>query len=194
MDANYLKQSVGPLLADALASLYAYGIDTHNDPFHPHKDPISFIGKYFLEFDNAHKSASEYDVEHNKLKELQEKLNLQGMIYKMDQRQLVSDLQKALNEREIQKQLKFQREKEEERLRIEAEAAELAAAEQAALEASQAEAMEKDAPQVELADGTIVEGDESVKKLGDKQPTIEGKIAEEEEIVEAQEPQEPALA
>lgn len=49
MEANYLKQHVGKELTAALSALYNYGLNTHSDTSHPHKDPISFIARHLLE-------------------------------------------------------------------------------------------------------------------------------------------------
>lgn len=67
MDANYLKQTVGPLLASALSALITYGYDsTSSGP--RGFDAITFIGEYLLHHDKSQKKIEE---DHKRRAELQ---------------------------------------------------------------------------------------------------------------------------
>lgn len=67
MDTNYLKQTVGPILSSALASLITYGYDsTSAGP--RGLDAITFIGEYLLHHDESLKKVA---VAHKQRAELQ---------------------------------------------------------------------------------------------------------------------------
>ncbi|KAI8827099.1 uncharacterized protein EV422DRAFT_25880 [Fimicolochytrium jonesii] len=57
MDADYLKQTVGPLVASALSSLVTYGYDATASYPRGH-DPITFIAEYLIHHDKAAKNVA----------------------------------------------------------------------------------------------------------------------------------------
>lgn len=130
MDSQYLKSSVGPILASALTQLYAYGINTHDDPTHPHRDPIGFLGRYLLDYDAALKDMARDAAQKQHLDSLQRQIAATSAHYKDNWGAVVGQLDVFLSQRELEKEMKL-------KMAAEAEA-QAAAAEQARLEAEEA--------------------------------------------------------
>ncbi|KAJ3379065.1 hypothetical protein HDU92_006926 [Lobulomyces angularis] len=176
MEANYLRQSVGPVLADAFASLYAHGIDSHNDPTHPHKDPIGFVGRYLLEHDRVQKESALAILKKQPLLELQKLLAEKKVEYSFIRNQTYNELKRTLEERETRKEEEKKRLEDElqEKLRLETEET------IRNLTAPKEDTEEKETIEVKdiKENKDIEEEDEEEEGLNEKEELVEDSLAE----------------
>ncbi|KAI9095157.1 hypothetical protein DFS34DRAFT_626873 [Phlyctochytrium arcticum] len=91
MDTNYLKQTVGPLLSSALASLVTYGYDTSSSG--PRGlDAISFLGEYLLNHAEAQKLIADDHKKREAIKALQNHYNAAQETQREHRRRLDDEL------------------------------------------------------------------------------------------------------
>ncbi|KAL3897626.1 MAG: hypothetical protein SGCHY_003292 [Lobulomycetales sp.] len=127
-ESAYLQKNVGSELASALAALHSFGLNSHNDPSHPLKDPIAFLGNYLLEQTRVEQEIVKSQVEREPLVEMMSKLDRSSYIYKSRRKNTLESLAKELEAREVAKESmrKLQEVEEEQALLLEKEASEAA--------------------------------------------------------------------
>ncbi|KAJ3087569.1 hypothetical protein HK102_010755 [Quaeritorhiza haematococci] len=116
MDAQYLKQTVGPILALATADLFSHGIHKEaDDPTHPHRNPIQFLGRYLLHWDAAQKSVAKQASEQTAISDIAQKVTSRRKIEQELRQKVLGQMMKHLEERELERQRKKEAEEEEAR-------------------------------------------------------------------------------